>query len=528
MSQESNADTPVTPPGGPPPTPGGPTHPPGGPYPFPGGPYLPPAGPYPYPGGPYPYPGGQFVPPGGQYGPPGVPYPYYPPYPLLGGQMPPVQPPAPPARQGVGLGQFFITAVLVVLAFTAGWLGNSAVNGGASTPTSARPYAPTIWAAWNDINQNYWDPSAVNNKQMTAAMITAMVNSLGDTGHSRYQSAADAQQLNQQLNNGSFVGIGVYLQTVQTSKGSANIIEATIPDSPASKSGLLPGDQIDLVNGTDVSTASIDALGPLIKGPAGSDVTITVLRPSDGKLHSFTMQRASVTAPLVNSVYLAQDHIAYVAIPGVESGTGVELTKQLQTLQTEGATSIILDLRGDGGGYVNEAVNIASDFIPANSVVFYEKDRSGTLTPHTAAPDGLHLTLPMVVLVDGGTASAAEIITEAIHVNRPSVQIIGQQTYGTDTELVQFDLPDGSSLLLGVAQWLAPDKTHLTPGKGLTPNVTVALPTNSFPENPLVLQELNLTETDVLNCQGITVDSQLIAAITTLDPTRISTCAPKS
>lgn len=455
--------------------------------------------------------------------------PGYPPGYVPGYQGAPMLPPQ-QSNSGQSAGHIFITVVFVALAFTAGWLGSTFANGGTATPSSARPYASDIWTAWQTIDNNYVDQHAIDHKKMTYAMITAMVNTLGDTGHSRFLSPDDVKQLNAELSNSSFVGIGVYLQTIQTGKGSAVIIEATIPNSPAQKAGLLPGDQFLAVDGTDVTGKTIDDLGPLVRGPANTTVSITVHRPNVTAPITASVKRDTVIAPIVESTYFAADHIGYVKITGFDTNATKELTQKLQDLQATGATSILLDLRGNPGGLVDEAIGVAGDFLPNGATVVLEKDRSGNLTPDkvgsSSLPSGLHLTLPMAILVDGGTASAAEIVTGAIQDNRPGTPVIGQRTFGTDTVLLPFELPDGSQLLLGTKQFLTPNKRQFKPGEGLLPSQPIALPTNAFTVSPLVLGELNLTETDVLACKGITVDTQLIAAIEALSPTRTSTCAP--
>lgn len=443
-------------------------------------------------------------------------------------------PPIDAAQQATSVGnnQLFLTVLFVILAFTAGWFGNSFVNGNASTPASARPYASTIWQAWDDIDQNYVDTSAINHQQMTYAMISAMVNTLGDTGHSRFETPDEVKQLNQQLNGASFVGIGVYLQTIQTAQGSVVIVEATIPGSPADKVGLLPGDEILKVDSTNVVGKSIDDLTPLITGKAGTTVTITIQRPGESTTRAFPIVRGDVTAPIVEQYYFASDHIGYVLITGFNDGphgysdgAAQEFTDALNQLKTEGMTSLILDLRDNPGGLVQEAIGVASDLLPTNTTIVQEKDRSGAITLDKTTKDGLHLNIPMDVLVDGGTASAAEIVTGALQDDR-NITVIGEQTFGTDTVLVPFNLPDGSQLLLGIRQFLTPDGRQFKPGTGLIPTKTVALPQNSFPINPLVLKELNLGESDVLNCKGLTVDTQLLAAIATLEPQHTASCAP--
>ncbi|HKD75797.1 MAG TPA: S41 family peptidase, partial [Ktedonobacterales bacterium] len=404
--------------------------------------------------------------------------------------------------------------LLVALAFTAGWLGSSLLNG---VPSSARPYSADIWQAWNDIDQNYPDVSAINHQKMAYAMLSAMVDSLGDTGHSRFLTPAEVNQLNQQLNNNSFVGIGVYIQQVPIASGNGNdtVIEATLPNSPAQKAGLLPGDVFLTINGQDATNKTPDQIQQLIAGKKGTSVTITVQRAGKTQPVPFTITRGDITAPIVNP-YMFSDHIGYVQITGFDTGTTKELTSDLKTLQGEGMKAVILDLRDNGGGLVDEAQGVAGDFLPNGSTVLYEKDRSGTLTPvkvddKSSPAPGLHLSIPMVVLVNGGTASASEIVTGALQDDR-HVQAIGERTFGTDTVLGTFQLSDGSELLLATQQYLTPAKRQYKPGLGLTPDQTVTLPANAFPESALALQEANLSETNVLAGKGLTDDTQLIAA----------------
>jgi carboxyl-terminal processing protease len=461
--------------------------------------------------------------------------------------MPPQQPagsepggpgyPSPPSSQMTPIpaeqnpqpitGRNFVTVVLVVLAFAGGWLGNTAFNraSGTQPPPGDTKYADDIWTAWNIINNNYVDPSAFNKQQATYAMIDAMVNSLGDTGHSRFLTPQEVAQENQAINNASFVGIGVVLQQMPNSSGQTiTIVESTIPGSPAQgatfpgiqQKGLLPGDQIVAVGGQDVTTASIDTLSSLIRGPKGTPVTITVKRPGIASPITTTIVRAEIQDPLATEDYFSQDHIGYVALDSFSSGAGDKLTATLKTLQADGATSLIFDLRGNGGGLVDEAMNVAADFLPQGAPVVVVKSRDGSEQTMQVGSSGLHLTMPMVLLVDNGTASASEIVTGALQDDR-SIPVIGQRTFGTDTVLETFNLPDGSAVLLGTQQYLTPKLRQFRPGQGLVPSEQVALPPNGYPLSPSIISESNLSEADILAGKGLADDTQLIAAIHAID-----------
>lgn len=408
---------------------------------------------------------------------------------------------------------FLVIVIAMAVAFTGGWFSNAAYT---SPPPTARPYAATIWTAWQDIDKYYVNQSAVDHQKMAYAMLTAMVNSLGDTGHSRFLTPADVAQFNQQISNTGFVGIGIMLQTISTTNGTRNIVEAALPNSPALKAGLLPGDQIIGVNGADVTAKTLDDLHSAITGKAGTSVSITIFRPSDQQQHIFQITRGTVSLPNVLHTYFSDLKIGYVQITGFNTGTTDETTKALNDLTSQGAKGIILDLRDNPGGLIDEAIGVASDFLPANTTVVYEKSSSGGLQADKTASTGLHLTLPVTVLVNGGTASAAEIVTGAIKDQRPTTSVIGEQTFGTDTVLLPFDLPDGSQVLLGVKEFLSPNKVQLKPGVGLQPTVVVHLPQSSFPINPLVIDQLHLTEQQIIAGQGLSNDTQLSTAIQTL------------
>jgi carboxyl-terminal processing protease len=424
----------------------------------------------------------------------------------------------------------FITVLLVALAFTAGWLGNSAVNRNTLGSASSQPYEGDIWTAWNLIDSQYWNPSDINHQTMAYDAISAMVNSLGDTGHSVALTPANAAQETSSLDNASFVGVGIYAVQLTVNGQTYVAVEATIPGSPANAAGkLLPGDRFLMVKGTSVVNASLDTFDTLIRGPANSTVTVQIQRPGVAAPLTLTITRQSITPQIVYGAYFAEDHIGFVHFDIFATGAAQQMGQVLKSLEAQGATSIILDLRGNGGGLVSEAIGVASDYLQPGQTVFNAKDRSGHITANkvdsdSSVPKGLHLNLPLTILVDNNTASAAEITTLAIKGNRPNVEIIGEQTYGTDSVLQSFQLPSGAQLSLGVAQWLSPTLLHLSPGKGLTPDAQVALPASALPQIPLIITELNLTEADILNCQGLNPDPQLVAGIIDLAPARTSTC----
>jgi len=421
---------------------------------------------------------------------------------------------------GQGVAQILVTAILVAVAFGAGWFGRGFVS-----PTSNLSSDQLlILQAWNTIDQNYVVTSAIDHKKMAYAAINAMVDSLGDTGHSRFETPEQYAQENNDLNGGGTVGIGIYL----SGGGSQPIvITATIPDSPASKANIKPGDEIVAVNGTNLRGGTLDQLHNLVTGKAGTSVTLTLIRPRVSPTAAFdvTVVRAAFTPPTVVSYIIPGVNLADIQVTSFDENantpslnTDTQLKVALKAAQAAHVQGIILDLRDNPGGYLDQAVSVASQFIPAGNGknVLIEVTRSSRQT-EAVQSGGLATTTPLVILVNDGTASAAEIVAGAIHVNRPDVPLIGVKTFGTGTVLVPFQLSDGSVILLGTQEWLLPNGQSVY-HKGLEPTQPETLPANAIPVSPLVAQEENLSEQQILSSG----DTQLVQGIKDLAPAAVS------
>lgn len=403
------------------------------------------------------------------------------------------------------IGLVLSAIVIFTLGFAGGWLGHTYTTRGLLPPASAQKYAPLIWQAWSDIDNNYVDKGAIDHQKMTYAAIAAIVNTLGDTGHSRFETPDEVKQEHQQL-SGNYVGIGVILQPDPT--GQYFQIGATFPNAPAAKAGLKPGDVIIAVNGKSVKGDTQDQLRTLITGPEGTSLTMTIQRPGQAQPFTVKLTREQIQEPIITSYYFPESHIAHIMIMQFADNTDTMLRQALTDLRKQGMQKIILDLRDNPGGLLDEAIAVASEFIPAGNGrnVLLIKDSSGNITPQPVVSGGLATDLPLVVLVNNNTASAAEIVTGAIKDNHRGI-VIGEHTFGTGTVLTEFDLPDGSALLLGVEEFLTPSGKFIRNG-GIQPDMQVAMPNASTPENtPLIEQETHQTEAQALQSN----DTQFIA-----------------
>jgi carboxyl-terminal processing protease len=407
------------------------------------------------------------------------------------------------ATQGVA--QVVITMLLVTLSFAAGWFGNSYVN---RTAYASNSNEKLILEAWSDIDNYYVVTGSIDHQKMAYAAINAMVQTLGDTGHSRFDTPEQIAAENNSLNNTPSVGIGVLISGGGTQP--FKIVEI-FPGSPAAGSTLRAGDIIVAVNGTNVQGKTFDDLHLLITGKSGTTVTLTVIHPGETAPVDVSMKRADFTPPTVEGQMLPGTHIADIHLLEFTNTADADLQKQIKDLKGQGATSIIFDLRGNGGGLLDEAISVSSEFVAAGSGknVLIQKTRDSQSSVPVKA-GGIATDIPLVVLVDNNTASAAEITTGAIKVNRPEVHVVGATTAGTGTVLQTILLSDGSALVLGTGEWLLPNGQSIY-HKGFVPDQPVALPDTQTAIDPLQIQQSNYT-LDQLEAN----DAQLAQAIADL------------
>lgn len=406
------------------------------------------------------------------------------------------------------LRQVIMLSALVVVAFFAGWFGNQYFGNQLNRGSQSDMYAQLIQQAWTQIDQNYVDRKAVNYKQMSYAAIQAMVATLQDKGHSRFMDPTSIQNENQQL-SGQFTGIGIYLQQDQTTKKL--IITAPIPGSPAEKAGIKHGDIIVAVNGTSTAGKDVTATSTLIQGQAGTNVTLTIQRPGVAHTLNVTMTRAQIVVPSVITHYIPEDHIAHIQVAQFSSGVANQLKDAITKAKGQGANKFVLDLRDNPGGYLSEAIDTSSLFMKSGNVLL-EQDSTGQRTPKAVSGNALDTTDQIVILVNGNTASAAEIVSGALQDNKRAT-IIGETTYGTGTVLQQFDLSDGSAILLGVQEWLTPDGHFIRQSAnsrgGITPNIIVHESGNNGGITPNQENQANMSAQQILTGN----DAQLSAAI---------------
>ncbi|MCS6825469.1 MAG: S41 family peptidase [Caldilinea sp.] len=363
----------------------------------------------------------------------------------------------------------------LLTAFLAG-----AVTGLAARPAFAaeRPGQFEIfWEVWELVDRYFVDRDKIDPQRMTYGAIQGMLATLGDQNHTAFFSPQEAQQQQSAL-DGSFEGIGAYVES--TAEGFR--IVAPIHGSPAEQAGILPGDIVLRVDGEDITGLPEWEVISRIRGPAGTIVILTVLHPNADEPVDIAIVRGKIDIESVTWARIPGTHFVYLQISQFAADTGDELLAALEALQAEEDTveGILLDLRNNPGGYLQEALRVNSQFLETGKVILHERDASQQLRTYRSVGRGLARDYPMVVLINQGTASAGEITAGALKENERA-RLVGQPTLGTGTVLQSFTLSDGSVLRLGVTHWLTPNR-NLIKGEGVAPHLLI----EQDPATPMV------------------------------------------
>jgi carboxyl-terminal processing protease len=392
----------------------------------------------------------------------------------------------------------FAVALALTLALSVGavldrWVLNSGV------PADATEDFELMSQAWRLIDRFYVDRSAVRPTAMAYGAINGMAESLGDTGHSVFLTPQQARKAGSAV-EGKLTGVGIEIR----SRDRQTVIVAPIDGSPAQLAGVRAGDVIMEVDGHPITGLSFAQIAGKISGQAGEAVELTVLNPHDGRRREIRIVRAAMKVNNVSWQPLPGTALAHLRIAMFSEGESADLRKALVEIQQQNIKGIILDLRNDPGGVLDEAVATASLFLKSGNVL-WEKDAKGAITPVPVQAGAVAPDIALAVLINGGSASDSEIVAGALH-DAHRATLVGETTFGTGTVLTQFPLSDGSSLLLAVQEWLTPDKRSFW-HKGIEPDIKVELPIEVSPLLPIVEREM--TENQLHSSR----DSQLLKAI---------------
>jgi carboxyl-terminal processing protease len=336
-----------------------------------------------------------------------------------------------------------------------------------ATPQDLQELFTPFWESWQIVHDQYVD-QPVDNLTLMRGAISGMLQSLGDQ-HTSYMDPQQYQDATSEL-AGTYDGIGAWVDT----GGDYLTIISPMPDSPAEKAGLKHGDQVIAIDGQDMTGISPEVARQKVLGPAGSTLQLKILREGQSDPLDFSLTREHITFHSVEGKMLDGD-IGYIQLLTFGDNTTQELRNTLKDLLAQHPKGLILDLRNNGGGYLQTAVEVGSEFVDQGAIL-YEQYGNGTRKAYDAIPGGLATDskLPMVVLINEGTASASEIVSGALQ-DDGRAKLVGVTSYGKGSVQNWVPLQDNQGAVrVTIARWLTPDGRTIDK-VGLTPDVIVEL-----------------------------------------------------
>ena len=292
-----------------------------------------------------------------------------------------------------------------------------------------------------------------------------LVEAAGDK-YTEYMTSKEAEEFNKSLSGDVGTGIGVEL----AKDGDSVKVVRVLAKNPAESAGILAGDVISKVNGEDVSKENTSEISKKIRGDAGTTVKIGVVRGNEKK--EFSVMRAKIENPSVELT--KKDGVATLSIYRFDNETGALAKKYAEEIKNEGISKVILDLRGNGGGYVQAAKTVASLWLEKNALIVSEKAGSKTVEEIRATGDNPLKGVKTVILLDGSSASASEIVAGALKEHR-AAQIVGEKSYGKGSVQTTINMPNDALLKVTIAKWFTPSGKNIS-NNGISPDIEVKIP----------------------------------------------------
>lgn len=372
-----------------------------------------------------------------------------------------------------------LVVIFVILAFVLGFFsaqtsnkeikGNSQVTG---THDEVPPYLvkdvdfQLFWQVWDYIHRNSFNRPLTDTKIFYGAL-AGMVAGLEDP-YSIFMNPEVAQEFNNEL-EGTFDGIGAEIGI----RNNNLVIVAPLASTPAEKAGLKPGDRILGIDGVDTTGMAVDYAVTLIRGQRGTPVVLTVLSNGDAEAKEVTIVRDKITIQVVQSELKTTNEgnkIAYIKVVHFSQETDIKFREAWQQLKARGAQAIILDLRNNPGGFLDQAIALASHWVTSGVVVKEKLPEQDYYDYRSLGPGDLADT-PTIVLVNGGSASASEIVTGALQ-DWELATVVGEKTFGKGSVQDLQEFPDGSAVKLTIAKWFTPKERSIDL-TGLTPDIEI-------------------------------------------------------
>ncbi len=324
----------------------------------------------------------------------------------------------------------------------------------------------SFWKAWNVIETRYVALNEVNRQEMIWGAIHGLVGSLGDP-YSVFFPPQEAEIFQTSV-RGDFEGVGMEIGI----KNKILTVIAPLKNSPASKAGIKAGDKIIKINDILTTDLTVEKAVTMIRGQKGTKVNLSVMRDGSSEPLAFELTRDVVEIPVLDTDKRS-DGIFVITLYNFSARSSDEFRGALREMVKSGSSRLVVDLRGNPGGYLESAVDIASWFLPAGKAVTKEKLNIGEGDVFRSKGYNIFNKLPMVILIDKGSASASEILAGALQ-EYGIAKLVGEQSYGKGSVQQLFDITDKSSLKLTIAQWLTPNGKSISK-EGLKPDIEVKL-----------------------------------------------------
>jgi len=328
-----------------------------------------------------------------------------------------------------------------------------------------------FWKVWDLVREKHISKGSLDSKKMVYGAINGMLKATGDP-YTSFFDPAESKAFSEDL-GGSFEGIGAELGV----KDSMLTVIAPLDGSPSQKAGLRAGDKILKIEGKAVSDMTLDEAVSLIRGKKGTDVHLEILPNEQKDTKEVTITRDTINVKSVK-LEMKDNGIAYLKINEFGENTDKEFDAAMNSLLSQGAKGIVLDLRNDPGGLLDRCVSIASRMIPEGKVVVIEEDSSGKRSNLSTKGGDKLSQLPIVVLINEGSASASEILAGALKDDQGDV-LVGKKSFGKGSVQELSNLPGGSSVKITVAKWLTPNGDYIME-KGINPDVEVDMTQDDY------------------------------------------------
>lgn len=331
-----------------------------------------------------------------------------------------------------------------------------------------------FWKVWSLLEEKYVNNKTLNAQDLVYGAIKGMLKATGDP-YTNFFDPKETKEFSQDI-SGSFEGIGAELGI----KDAILTVIAPLDESPAQKAGILAGDKILKINDASTTDLAIEQAVDLIRGKKGTEVKLIVLHKGGQETSEIIITRGIIQVKSVKIEFKEGD-IAHLKINQFGEKTATEFDAAMNQIISRNSRGIVLDLRNNPGGFLDKSVDIASRFIPKGKVVVIEEDGEGKKESiHTTGGDKLN-GIPMVVLLNEGSASASEILAGALRDNLQS-KLIGKKSFGKGSVQEFIDLPGKASVKITVAKWLTPNGDYIME-KGINPDVDVELSLEDFKNN---------------------------------------------